>query len=142
MHKRYNGLVMQASQQLFETLVMIGCTIIRKTKIEHGAPKTIFVGKDIIEMGEKKARVHGRVVANQWIDKEKEKEISVCVFLLLFLINWHFLNRLHDKNFSFHYYGLAFGMIALTGTDYNLNAQTYDSLNCGPFWGNFITIHE
>ena len=39
--------------------------------------------------------------------------MSVCVFL--------FLNRLHDKNFSFHSYGLKFGMIALTETDYNLN---------------------
>ena len=43
------------------------------------------------------------------------------VFLLLFLINWLFLNRLHDKNFSFHYYGLKFVIIALTGTGYNLN---------------------
>ena len=25
-------------------------------------------------MGEKKAKVHGRAVANKWIDKEKEKE--------------------------------------------------------------------
>ena len=42
--------------------------------IWRGAPKTIFVSKDIIEMGEKQAKVHGTAVTIKWIDKEREKE--------------------------------------------------------------------
>ena len=75
---------MRASQQFFENLVMISCprsvcTITRKTrnnKIWRGAPKTMFVSKGIIEMGEKRAKVHGTAVTNKWIDKEKEGDES------------------------------------------------------------------